>query len=137
MSSEWFIWQKGEKHKLTPSFSTQEFTCRGKTCGCTTQRISVELVKKLQKLRDEFGPIEVTSGYRCLKHNRSIGSKDTSQHVASKAADIRPNGFHLRLHKEYDLAKLTEAAEHLFNGIGIARNFCHVDVRGKKAKWKY
>lgn len=33
-------------------------------------------------------PIVVSSGYRCLKLNRAIGSKDTSQHPKGQAADM-------------------------------------------------
>jgi hypothetical protein len=33
-------------------------------------------------------PIIVSSGYRCLKLNRAIGSKDTSQHPKGQAADM-------------------------------------------------
>lgn len=33
-------------------------------------------------------PIVVSSGYRCLKLNRAIGSKDTSQHLKGEATDM-------------------------------------------------
>lgn len=32
--------------------------------------------------------IRITSGYRCLKLNRKVGSKDNSQHTKAQAADI-------------------------------------------------
>lgn len=42
----------------------------------------------LEPVRMHFGPVRVTSGYRCLELNRRIGSKDTSQHIRGEAADI-------------------------------------------------
>ncbi len=42
----------------------------------------------LQPLRDEVGPIVVTSGYRCLALNRAIGGAERSQHMTGQAADI-------------------------------------------------
>lgn len=54
----------------------------------------------LQPIRDEFGVIVVTSGYRCLSVNRAIGSGDGSDHVQGYAADfISPNLSELTLAK--------------------------------------
>lgn len=38
-------------------------------------------------------PIIISSGYRCIALNRAIGSKDTSQHVQGRAADIKVAGL--------------------------------------------
>jgi zinc D-Ala-D-Ala carboxypeptidase len=46
----------------------------------------------LEPLRERLGPIQITSGYRCIALNRAIGSKDTSHHVEGRAADIRIKG---------------------------------------------
>ncbi|MBU0516356.1 MAG: peptidase M15 [Proteobacteria bacterium] len=47
----------------------------------------------LQPLRDKFGPLVVTSGYRSPEVNRLIpGGSPTSQHALGQAADIRPLG---------------------------------------------
>lgn len=43
----------------------------------------------LQPVRDKFGAVIVTSGYRCEKLNKIIGSKETSQHLYGQAADIQ------------------------------------------------
>ena len=56
--------------------------------------------KALQPIRNQFGVIVVTSGYRCLKLNRAIGSSDGSDHVRGYAADfVSPN------HSELTMAK--------------------------------
>lgn len=49
------------------------------------------LVEKiLDPLREAYGkPIIVTSGYRCEKLNKIVGSKPSSQHVKGEAADIK------------------------------------------------
>jgi hypothetical protein len=54
----------------------------------------------LQPIREHFGILQVTSGYRCLRLNRAIGSSDGSDHIRGYAADIvSPN------HSELELAK--------------------------------
>ncbi|WP_420465630.1 D-Ala-D-Ala carboxypeptidase family metallohydrolase [Panacagrimonas sp.] len=48
----------------------------------------------LEPLRASIGrPIIVTSGFRCVELNRRLGSKDTSDHVAGRAADIKVHGL--------------------------------------------
>ena len=42
----------------------------------------------LQPLRDRFGPIRITSGYRCPELNRAVGGVKNSQHLQGEAADI-------------------------------------------------
>jgi len=42
----------------------------------------------LQPLRDETGPIFVSSGFRPLELNDKIGGSNTSQHMNGNAADI-------------------------------------------------
>lgn len=58
----------------------------------------------LDPLREKYAhPITVTSGFRCLKLNTSIGGSKTSQHMKGQAADI----------KGYDNKKLFEEAKKL------------------------
>lgn len=48
----------------------------------------------LQKIRDHYDrPLIVTSGYRCLRTNRAIGSSDGSDHVQGYAADFTVPGI--------------------------------------------
>ena len=78
--------------KLTENFSKHEFDCK---CGCSmnaTQELYnvTKLANSLQIIRDciEY-PISLTNAHRCQEHNKSIGSKDTSQHILGKAADLQ------------------------------------------------
>jgi hypothetical protein len=43
----------------------------------------------IQPMRDELGPIRVTSGYRSPKLNRSIGGSKKSQHCKGEALDLQ------------------------------------------------
>lgn len=44
----------------------------------------------LQPLRDKFGPVWITSGFRSRQVNEKIGGALTSQHLLGEAADIVP-----------------------------------------------
>jgi D-alanyl-D-alanine dipeptidase len=46
----------------------------------------------LQKIRDEFGVVTVTSGYRSEALNEAIGGSSKSQHSKGEAADIEIMG---------------------------------------------
>ena len=46
----------------------------------------------LQPLRDKFGPVTVTSGYRSPEVNKAIGGSGTSDHCKGFAADIEIGG---------------------------------------------
>lgn len=50
--------------------------------------------KILQPIRDYYGiPMAPESGYRCLKLNRALKSKDTSKHIFGQAIDIEIPGI--------------------------------------------
>lgn len=46
--------------------------------------------KILQPLRDKFGAIRVTSGYRCRTLNTKLNGSSTSNHLYGYAVDIQP-----------------------------------------------
>lgn len=49
----------------------------------------------LQPIRDKFGPVVVSSGYRSGAVNSAIGGVKTSQHCFGEAADIDVPGVNL------------------------------------------
>lgn len=62
--------------------------------------------KKLDAVRELLStPIIVTSGYRCLKVNKGIGSSDTSQHVKGEAVDFKAIAYTPR--EAYDIIRLS------------------------------
>ena len=50
------------------------------------QRLISNLV---QPMRDELGPIRITSGYRSKELNRAIGGSTRSQHCKAQACDLQ------------------------------------------------
>lgn len=52
----------------------------------------------LQPLRNKFGPLRLSSGYRCLQVNRLLKSSDTSFHLRGMAADIEPIFHKIKLY---------------------------------------
>lgn len=49
-------------------------------------------VEHLDKIRERWGPLYVSSGYRCEELNRIIGGSPTSMHRFGCAADLVPLG---------------------------------------------
>lgn len=116
---------------LTKNFSTWEFSC-----SCCGRHLCPELLRRLaiplQELRDKLNkPIIIHSGYRCPKHNKAIGSAPTSQHVKGKAVDCHAVDI-----TPEELARAASTVEAFREGgIGVYYWGCHLDIRGKKARW--
>ena len=112
--------------QLARNFKLSEFACND---GSEFIELDMELVVKLQELRDKLGKsIRITSGYRNPEYNKKVGGATNSQHVLGKAADIQVKGM--------DTAELSRHAKMVgFNGIGIYEDFLHVDVRDTEASW--
>ncbi len=84
--------------KLSKNFSLDEFLVSG-----TAERLDIDMTPDgniienlqrlvtgcLQPLRDETGPIFISSGYRPLELNTRIGGSKTSAHVTGNAADFK------------------------------------------------
>ena len=124
--------------QLTDNFNKSEFECN---CGCEMPDNVLENVKKLalslQTLRDKIKkPIKVNSSYRCVYHNRSIGSNDSSQHVLGKASDIVIKG-QIPEQTANLIELLIENKEIPEGGLGVYNTFTHYDIRGTKARWDY
>ena len=69
---------------LSPHFSLDEFQC---PC-CLTVRLQPNLLHRLEALRGRWGPVRITSGYRCPSHNREVGGVENSRHMVGAAADV-------------------------------------------------
>ena len=122
-------WSRGNApNHVAKHFHLKEFECK---CGaCEVQQIDTLLLQKLDDLRDELGSaIIVTSGYRCEAHNKAVGGKRNSRHLAGQAADI--------FSKAVTIKQLLELCKKKFQRIGVATSFLHVDIAEGKATWKY
>ena len=104
---------------LTKHFNSEEFECQ---CRCNTGNIMQNLVLKLEEVRVAIDkPMRINSGIRCLEHNRSIGSSDTSSHIKGIAVDVGCTQMSNRLEL------MTEFVKH-FKRIGIHKEFILVDI---------
>lgn len=54
----------------------------------TVEALQSLCIHVLEPLRERFGVIRITSGYRSLKVNERVGGSRTSQHLLGEAADI-------------------------------------------------
>ncbi len=83
----------------------------------------------------QFGmgePLIIDSGFRCANHNSDIGGSPKSQHLLGLAADISC----MSAAKRYLLIML--AVRNGISGIGIAKDFVHLDLReGTPVVWTY
>ena len=116
---------------LSVNFSKSEFACK---CGCGQAPMSMALIGGLQSMRDRTGrPITVTSGYRCIRHNKAIGGSPRSQHMVGTAADIRIAGLSVK-----EMFMVAESVSFFRNGgIGVYpdEHFIHADVRMAYTRW--
>tara|TARA_R100000656_G_scaffold5166_3_gene6841 strand:+ start:906 stop:1271 length:366 start_codon:yes stop_codon:yes gene_type:complete len=104
---------------LTDHFSRKEFACK---CNCGSDRISAELVSKLEIVRLMYGkPMHITSGLRCEQHNKKVKGAENSTHMDGLAADIAVNGC-------FERDQIVGFLRTHFSRMGIARGFIHVDV---------
>lgn len=117
--------------KLSENFSVKEFRSRD---GADEILIDEKLVSLLQKIRDKFGVVNISSAYRTKNYNKKVGGVSNSQHIYGLAADITIS----------DNSRLEEAARFAekigFTGIGLDikyQKFIHVDTRKTKSFFRY
>lgn len=114
-------------------FKRKDFYC---PCGDDhPQIINAELISRLDFARTRANvPFKITSGYRCEKHNDSIGASSTSSHLKGVAADIACAESQKRF-------IIIEALLWVgFKRIGIAIDFIHCDLDSQKTTpcvWLY
>lgn len=129
MLHEYSLFNQGSQ-LVSPNFRVKEFA--QKDYRCDKIIIDTELINILEDIRKHFGkPIFITSAYRTPEYNEKIGGAKNSQHCKGTAADI----------KMY-MVPASEVQSYLKHkypnkyGIGSYRNFTHIDVREKKARWR-
>ena len=126
-------YRKDVAEKLSKNFNSKEFDCHGKGC-CSETQVDEQLVEYVQKIRDHFGkPVNISSGYRCAKHNKNVGGATGSRHAKGQAADIYIDGI-----APAEIAKYAESIG--IKGIGLYETkadgfFVHVDTRPSKSFW--
>lgn len=119
-----------EREPLSPHFRVGDFVARD---GAAFARISPLLVSTLDSITAlAEGRIVINSGYRhpTINFDPEIGGAALSQHMAGQAADIWSPA-----HTPVELAELALMATGCRIGIGLGRNFIHIDVRGYLTSW--
>ena len=120
--------------RYTKNFTVDEFASKD---GLEKDaRMHPEFMLNLQNLRDDFDyPMTITSGIRSPDHNKAVGGAALSMHLTRpcEACDVAiidwsPSARHRFL-------KLAFANG--FKGIGISRNFIHLDMRVAVSLWTY
>lgn len=115
---------------ISKHFRRSEFACQ---CGCGSNTVDVELIEMLELVRAHFGkPIKITSGNRCVEHNKKIGGSSKSKHVESRAADFVVLG----LEDQHEVADWCDSVWPTSYGIGWYDGRTHIDSRSSKARWR-
>jgi uncharacterized protein YcbK (DUF882 family) len=125
---------------LTKNFSKWEFECRCKRCTMSDEVLeNVKLLaEQLQILRYYVdSKVTINSAYRCLDHNRAIGSSDSSQHPKGTAVDIKIEGY-----TPDEVVRIVEnmlvnpyLQSFYVGGVGRYHTFTHLDIRKHPARW--
>lgn len=94
---------------MSDYFTESELSC---PC-CGVNHVKPSFKRRLNQLRENVGfALPMSSGYRCLKHNREVGGEDGSAHPLGRGGDLvvsRTKAF-----------KVLEEAQKLgFTGIGL------------------
>lgn len=124
--------EKRKLETLSLHFNSTHFDCQCKDPKCTETKINPLLIESLEVLWNLVGAFVIDSGFRCMDHNAAVGGAHDSQHLFGNAADCMST-------RGYNGNLIARMAEQIIpfdsGGIGIYPGFCHVDVRGKKARW--
>ncbi len=127
LDSEW-----GTKY---PNFKKAEFKCPCGKCNGYGDGIASSLLVTLQNLRDKYGAVKITSGYRCTSHNKEVGGSTNSKHTKGQAADFYLDGFNSQS-KRVDMVnelKKTEYYNYSYTNVNGNHpnmgNVVHVDTK--------
>ena len=138
-NGQYFLWDKGQVFKVSAHFSTKELSCHCSYPECVKQKISKDLIQRIENVREEVAqPLIVTSAFRCpawQAHLAATGVNTVvakmSQHELGNAVDILPkDGLNIR-------TKFQDICAKQFQAIGLSDKFLHVDTRPQYIRWEY
>ncbi len=110
-----------------PNFTKAEMTC---SCGCGRADMNPDFMDRLQAIRKRFGPLRVTSGFRCPDHPVEARKAKPGMHGRGRAVDVAVIGG-----ARMELIRLALALG--MRGFGFGRSFQHLDDRENYASWTY
>lgn len=143
IENNYYIWNKGDTPEWMGNwFKSNEFSCKCNNRKCIEQKINVDLVKILDKVRDECRvPLRITSAYRCTEHQESLRKQGVNTVVAKKSTHELGDAVDVCA-PSLKIGDFTKIIEKYFINVGYAMNFVHVDMRlpkpdGSGRKWTY
>lgn len=93
--NSWIVTKESLKRKnFNPEDFFRSLTAQRLKINNQTDDISIlsslmVVADKIQEVRDLLGfSVQITSAYRCRELNKSVGSKDNSQHIQGQAVDF-------------------------------------------------
>lgn len=114
--------------QITKHFHSTEFKCK---CGCGKIYIDEGLVNKLENIFSKLNASKcnISSGYRCSKHDKNVGGDGKGQHTIGYAADcIYYDKNNKIIPSKYVICAAYDSD--LFRGIAkINNNYTHLDIR--------
>lgn len=111
-------------------FSPREFNIC--TPGCDISQMDENFLKKLDLLREYCGfPLVLSCAFRSVEYDKAKGRSGESFHCKGCAVDIICTDSFRR----WDIVH--NAMYCGFNGIGIGKNFIHIDDRTVSTMWHY
>lgn len=119
---------RGEE-KLAANFKLKELSAS----GVRYARISPDLVRTLQAIRNQVGSLTVQAGYR--RPSTSVGGEtddDLLYHQAGMAADVKSASK-----PPLELAKAAAGVMGATGGLGLGGSYLHIDLRAEPEYWSY
>ncbi len=122
---------------LSPNISRHEYACK---CGCGFDTVDIELNHAIQDAVDFFSEhtgtpcgVVITSGCRCVPHNKKEGGSRPSQHPLGRAADhyLYVKATNRRIPSRLLYQYYTKMYPDKW-GIGEYRSWVHLDTRTGK-----
>ena len=110
-------------------FKDSEFTCE---CGCGLNLEKDGIKKIADEIREHFGrPMIITSGTRCVKHNREVGGVQGSYHTTGNAIDFVIPGVNVKEYADFCKQLVKQGkARYTYYGTAQMGNAVHIDTGG-------
>lgn len=126
-------YEKGSQIQLSEHFSLKDFDCPCTRTSCVSTFVDTNILSVAEDLIVHFHILHINSGCRCSAHNADVDGKPGSFHLAGKAVDVWTE-----LANTEEIYEYAETLPLIKNGgMGLAKTFVHVDVRGFRSRWKY
>lgn len=97
----------------------------------------IPTLRLADEIREEIGrSVSVYSGYRCPEYNKLVGGSSNSQHMKFRALDLGVGAKdHLNLISVASDKVMKFRNQHKEVGLGIYKNFVHIDVGFRSRFW--